>query len=168
MKTISWICLPLIAVIIGSCDTEPVFSPNPKIAFIDIQPREVVQLRDSILITFRFQDGDGDLGRDPNSDNPNDNSNLILLDSRFGEGRITELQASNVYTLPNLTPQARNPSIQGEITINLPPTAIIPPRFGDDSVRYQIKLYDRAGNLATPIDGSEGAIYTDYIKILRN
>lgn len=169
MKTLTWIILSLLTLLTWACDDGPVFPVEPKIAFLDIQPREVIQLEDSILITFRFQDGDGNLGI-LNADNDgNSQPNLILIDSRFGEGRITEEQARNPYNLPSLTPDARNPSIQGEITIKLPPTVMIPPIARNyDSVRFQIKLYDRAGNLATPIDGSEQAVYTEYIRIVRN
>lgn len=168
MKLLTWIGLPLMMLAVGACDNGPVFPSEPKVAYLDIQPREVVQLQDSILITFQFQDGDGDLGIIDLDNASNVESNLILVDSRFGEGRITQQQAENFYNLPSLTPEARNPSIQGEITVKLSPTVIIPPGINSDSVRFQIKLFDRAGNLATPLDGSEQAVYTDYIRIVRN
>jgi len=163
----TWIILPLMVLMVGACDNQPVFPVEPQVAFLDIQPREVVQLEDSIVVTFSFQDGDGDLGLIAGA-NDTVNSNLVFIDSRLEEGRITPAQAEIPYRLPSLTPEARNPSIQGEVTIVLPVTAIIPPQRNFDSVRYQIKLYDRAGNLATPADGSEGGVYTDYVRITRN
>ncbi|GAB4427051.1 MAG: hypothetical protein OHK0039_45240 [Bacteroidia bacterium] len=144
----------------GSCTTDPVFPAEPRIEFIDIQPRVVKELADSILVTFRFQDGDGDLGASDGQ------PNLFLIDSRINSG-LTEAQATNTFALPVLSPAARNPSIQGEITIKMTFTAL-QLGFTEQEVRYQIKLYDRAGNLATPIaDGAERAIYTDYITVVK-
>lgn len=141
-----------------SCNQDPFFPVEPKIEFVSISPTEVRSGVDSILITFRFQDGDGDLGSEGNP-------NLHLIDSRVDLGLPLD-RATNPYTLPDLTPDARNPSIQGEITIKMDFTVVLPPAAEQD-VRFQIKLWDRAGNLATPIDGTEGPIYTDYIKVVR-
>jgi len=151
--------------LVSGCDREPVFPVEPQIEFLDIQPREVQQFTDSILVTFRFQDGDGDLG----SSDPDD-PNLILLDSRFSEGRIAnQRDAENTFAIPSLTPEAKNPSIQGEITVKLVFPVVLPdiPLGGRDSVRYQIKFYDRSGNLATNIEDGEEVVWTDYIYITR-
>ena len=151
----------LVLSLLGSCTSEPVFPVEPRIAFVDIQPREVREYQDSILITFRFQDGDGNLGALEQGE-----INLHLIDSRINSG-LTEAQATNVFSVPNLTPQTRNPSIQGEVTIKLDFTVLIPGR-SEEEIRYQIKFWDRSGNLATPIeDGTESAVYTDFIKIIR-
>jgi hypothetical protein len=156
--------LALLLTWLSGCDDSPVFPVEPKAEFVDIQPRELLSnAGDSVLVTIRFQDGDGDLG----ALGP-DSANLILLDSRFSEGRIpTEELAQNPFTIPSLTPDAKNPSIQGEITVKLQFIVSLLPEGQRDSIRYQVILRDRAGNLATPLDGGEEAIWTDYIYVTR-
>lgn len=149
---------------LSSCDDSPVFPAEPKVEYLDIFPREV-QVGDSVLITFRFQDGDGDLGT-----NDGETTNLTLLDSREVEGRVPDGFGVNPYTLPSLTPDAKNPSIQGEVTVKINSMVRLPDvaRGEPDSVRYQIILIDRAGNQATPISGNEEAIWTDYVYVYPN
>lgn len=151
---------------LSGCDDSPVFPVEPKIEFLNLTPREVVQ-GDSVLITFSYQDGDGDLGSLGDGE-----TNLVLVDSRFGEGRIDSLVfARNEFSLPNLQPGAKRPSIQGEITVQLSfLTWVAGPGLGPndlDSVRYQILLTDRDGNVATALNGSEETVWTDYVYISR-
>ncbi len=153
--------LPLI-LLATACSSEPVFPLEPQIEYVDIQPRTVKSLTDQISITFRFQDGDGDLGGEIDQGV----LNLMIIDSRINDG-LTEAQATNSFSLPNLTPEVQNPSIQGLITVKLGATIVRPGRL-EDSVRYQIKLVDRQGNIATPIDGEPGnVVWTDFIKVVR-
>ncbi len=151
----------IFSIIIAGCDQGPLFPEEPRVAFVDIQPRVVKQFQDSIVVTLRFQDGDGDIGL---LDSVSDRNNLILIDSRIGS-TLTEAQATNFYTLPNLTPDARNPSIQGEITVKLDFT-IKTTAEPEEQVRYQIRLRDRSGNYAKPIDGSDEGVYTDFITVI--
>ncbi|MEM7367423.1 MAG: hypothetical protein AAF587_02410 [Bacteroidota bacterium] len=153
--------VPLLLLAVVSCSNDPVFPLEPRIEFLDIHPKVVTQYQDSIIIRFRFQDGDGDLGAIEEGD-----INLRLIDSRVGNG-LTETQATLAYSIPNLTPDVKNPSIQGEIKIKVDFTIVLP-GFTEQEIRYQIKFEDRAGNLATPIEeGVESAVYTDYITIVR-
>lgn len=145
----------------SGCDQAPLFPVEPRIEFIDIQPRTVRSLQDSIIITFRFQDGDGDIGL---VDSALDLNNLILIDSRIG-ATLTEAQATNTYTLPNLTPDTKNLSIQGELSVKLDFT-IKTTAEPEEQIRYQIRLRDRAGNYAKPLDGSDEGVYTDFITIV--
>lgn len=165
IKTFPLLVLPLLLLVVGACSNEPVFPIEPRIEFLDIQPKVVRQYQDSIVIRFRFQDGDGDLGA-LESDSNSAPINLRLIDSRVGNG-LTEVQATSTYTIPNLTPNVKNPSIQGEIEVKMDFTIVLP-GFEEQEVRYQIKFEDRAGNLATPIeDGLESAVYTDYITVIK-
>lgn len=161
MRNKSSLILPLLLAVMSllACNQEPFFPVEPKIEFVSISPSEVKSGVDSILITFRFQDGDGDLGA------VDGQPNLQLIDSRVDQGLPLD-RATNYYVLPDLTPEARNPSIQGEITIKMDFTVVLPPAAEQD-VRFQIKLWDQAENLATPLDGTEGPIYTDFIKVVR-
>lgn len=161
MKSPIYLLLALFT--LGACSNEPVFPVEPKIEYVDIQPREVRHLQDSILITFRFQDGDGNLGALEGQEN----FNLLLIDSRISQGGDPS-RFTNQFTLPNLTPDVSNPSIQGDITVKLDFTANLPGQT-EETIRYQIQLIDRDGNVAEPIDDSDdNAVWTDWITIRRN
>ncbi|MEL7340244.1 MAG: hypothetical protein AAGM67_07145 [Bacteroidota bacterium] len=158
--------LPLILAIFASlafgCDQTPVFPVEPQIEFLDISPKQATHLRDSVVIKFRFQDGDGNIGQDESGEN-----DLLIIDARYEDptNGLSRQAATIGYSMMNLTPDARKPAIQGEISVVIPIVANLP---GDTSeqVRYQIELKDRAGNIATGTDGST-TIYTDFITISR-
>lgn len=158
------ILIPLLILGLTACNNEPVFPTKPKIEFLDIQPKRVksLDLSTPITITFKFQDGDGNLGiLDSNI------TNLELIDSRINNG-LTPAEAIIGYSIPNLTPDAKKPSIQGEITIEIPLTVVVNPQNQEEEIRYQIKFWDRDGNLATPINESaDNSVYTDYITVFR-
>lgn len=161
MRRILFLAVPVLA-FLGSCSNEPVFPVEPKVEYLDIQPREVTHLQDSILVTFRFQDGDGNIG----GDEAGQDFHLLLIDSRINNG-LSEAQATTQFVLPNLTPDTRNPSIQGEMTVKLDFTANLPGRTSEQ-VRYQIKLIDRDGNVAKPInEGGDNIVWTDFITVKR-
>lgn len=154
--------LPLLMIFITACDNTPVFPVEPKVDFLDIQPRMVRHFQDSIVVKIKFQDGDGNLGALNQGD-----INLKLIDDRYQRGILTLEQATNSYSLPNLTPDARNPAIQGEISVTIPLT-INTGTNTEEQVRYLIQLWDREGNLAGPIDGDpDNAVYTEYITVFR-
>ena len=151
-KRLFIILLPLLLLALASCNNDPVFSVVPEIEFVDIQPREVQQFVDSMVITLRFTDGDGDLG------DQGVEKNMVVIDQR---NTLTPQQATLEYTVPNLTPDARNPSIQGFIYIEVAPTAITPGlNIPSEKTSYSIKLSDRAGN-------TSNEVLTDEITILK-
>ena len=146
-QIIFWISIFLLALTQISCDDSPVFPIKPQIEFLDIQPKEVkaLDLNQPITVTFRFQDGDGNLGVLDSNEN-----NLQLIDSRVSLG-LSQEKATNYFSIPNLTPDARNPSIQGEITVQIPFTVIVEPGVQEEKVRYQIKLWDRMATSRLPL-----------------
>jgi hypothetical protein len=142
----------LLLIASSGCNNDPVFSVVPAIEFVDIQPREVKQFTDSMVVTIRFTDGDGDLG------DQGVEKNMIIVDQR---STLTPEQATLEYTVPNLTPDARNPSIQGLIYIEVAPTAITPGRnIPSEQTSFSIRLFDRAGH-------ASNVVLTDEITILK-
>lgn len=150
----------------AGCNRDPLFPVEPKIEVINISPSKVKSLRDSIIVQFRFEDGDGNIGVLP-EDDPN-TVNLFLIDSRINDFPNQD-SSKFVYTyrIPNLTQDTRNPSIQGEVSVKIDFTTIFSVFAPTEQVRYQIKFYDRAGNLAKPINGNGEAVFTDYIEVER-
>ena len=99
-----------------------------------VQPRVVRSLQDSIIVTFRFQDGDGNIGVLSDTEP----ANVQLIDSRVNTGELTPTQGTNLIRLPNLTPNTKNPSIQGEIRVKLDFTILTGFNVDSQEVRYQI------------------------------
>ena len=163
-KIFTYLLSALILISFAGCDNEPVFPIEPQIEFLDITPKRVqsLDLDQPIQITFRFQDGDGNLGALDSTD-----INLEIIDSRINSS-LTPDKAISRYSIPNLTPDARKPSIQGEITVSIPFTIVVDPLAQEEEIRFQIKMWDREGNLATPItDNPDNSIYTDFITVFR-
>jgi len=129
---------------------------------LDISPKIVKSRKDSIVVRFRFEDGDGDIGVLP-EDDPS-TINLRLIDSRSNNPNSP---IEYTYRLPNLTQDTRNPSIQGEVTVKVDFTNVLSPFAQSEEFRYQIVFIDRAGNTAKPINGNDEAVYTDFIEVVR-
>lgn len=140
----------LLLVLLSACSKEPVFPIEPHIEFVDIQPREVREMRDSIVITLRFTDGDGDLGSDEGD------QNLFVKDLR---SQFPDSLTTIGYRIPDLSTDANNPSIQGNIIIQVAPT-IITPGLADDETSFMVYLFDRA-------DHKSNEVITDKIKIIK-
>ena len=133
--------------LLTGCDNSPVFELEPKIEFVDIQPREIVQNEGELTLTFHYQDGDGDLG-----DIDTDTQNLFIKDMRPAFDTLGLL----TYSIPNLTPDTKNPSIQGEIDVQIPApflsAFISPPGPDEEDVIFTLWLYDRTGNMSNVIE----------------
>ena len=50
----------------SACYSPPEFPVEPKIEYFNVEFKEVPNLQDSLIISIKFQDGDGDLGLDAN------------------------------------------------------------------------------------------------------
>ncbi len=138
MKRLAVLCI-VTSLLAISCDNEVGFGDKPEIEFVDIQPKRAVQFVDSIVITISFKDGDGDLGIDDNSD-----KSLFVVDNRPW---IPEGQEEQTFNLPFLTPDTKNPAIQGNITFQLQPTVIQPGSgLAEEATTFDIYIVDRSDN----------------------
>lgn len=118
----------------------------PIIEYVDIQPREVKEFQDSILITFKYSDPDGDLGYE----NP-DIRPLAIHDLR--------LETSDYQHVGLLAPIDANVDISGELTVKLKNTFLLG-SSEKEVTTYELIFTDRAGNPSNPIQ-------TDEISIIR-
>ena len=140
MRNISFILLAFI--FLASCNDAPVFPITPEIEFASITPEVATQLTaDEIQLTFTYQDGDGDLGYEGEKVN-----NLVVTDMRAAfagnPGRIA------YYSFESLTPETRNPSIQGTITITML-TPLWEPT--EEPLIFEVYITDRAGHQSNVI-----------------
>ncbi len=141
MRKLPIILLPLL--LLMACDDSPVFPLEPEITFVSISPEQATQFTaDEIQLTFRYQDGDGDLGYE-GAEKVN---NLYITDTRAFFA--TNPARTTAYSIPSLTPDTRKPSIQGEITISI----LTPPAEPNaEPLIYEVYLVDRAGNISNLI-----------------
>lgn len=145
---IAYFVLPLLYVCSSACSNKPIFPVEPHITYLDIQPRKVHQNQDFIYIKFHFEDGDGDLG----DIDGGDTFSLLAIDNR-----PPYADTALYFKLPELDITTKNPSIQGELTLEYPPT-LLRPGYLKDSTTYTVYILDRAGH-------KSNAIVTDMIYI---
>ena len=143
------ISIVFIALVISGCTEVNVIDKPagpPVLEFVDIQPRNVVEFKDSILITFRYKDPDGDLGfEDP------DVRSLSIHDLR--------LEKPDSQHVGLLAPLENHLNIEGELTVKLKNTFLL--GSNDKEVTtYRLIFTDRSGNQSNPI-------LTDEISIVR-
>lgn len=146
------------AVFLGeSCTKPPDYSNIPEIEFIRLSKNLMRQSSlgpDTVIITFGFTDGDGDLGTGQ------EGPEVFVFDGRDNFEKPP-------YQLPKIDQQGVGNGISGEISILMPTTCcIFPPQNGIayppcdnspnapsmfDTVFYQIYIKDAAGNQSNTI-----------------
>ncbi len=154
MRKNEYIWIGLAALFMGimaiGCITRPNFPVEPEIEFVSMNDNQMVQNSfntDSIQVTFSFTDGDGDLGDE-------DSLNIFIRDNR-------DQFITSKYRLPELPPEGAQRGVRGEITLTIYTTCCIfpdgtPPceaslQYPTDTLRYDIYIRDRAGNISNTI-----------------
>ncbi|MCB0760709.1 MAG: hypothetical protein KDC12_04230 [Flavobacteriales bacterium] len=113
------------------------FSEIPEITFKSISDTEVVEFDNNVAVTFRYKDGNGDLGyADP------DAYSLRIKDSR--------LEEYDWYHLPPVTPDMDELQVEGTFTVYLN-TLFLLGNGGQESADFTLQLRDRAGNWSNQI-----------------
>lgn len=100
---------------------------------------------DSALIVFTFIDEDGDLGNE---------DTLTNCEMRYFERLNLNLvefpDFKRTYSIPNLSPDAKNKYISGEMEFIIKPAPIFN-IFSDSLYLWEIQIWDRAGNASNTI-----------------
>ncbi|MCB0793936.1 MAG: hypothetical protein KDB88_04295 [Flavobacteriales bacterium] len=126
-----WI-LAFTVVVLTSCKKDEVLPSVPEIELISVSPTVVQSFGEPVILRFKYQDGDGDLGEpDP------DSYSLEVKDSR--------LNAADGYHVPPLAPLDSEVAIEGELEVELTPLFLLG-NGAQETVTYSIRLRDRAGN----------------------
>lgn len=113
---------------------------SPVITISTISTTDVIQFKDSIIITLCYTDGDGDLGRqDP------DNNSLWIKDDRVPQGET--------YHLPPIIADTEK-STSGTIRVFIPSLFLF--GNGDQEItKLSLKIQDQAGHwsevITTPL-----------------
>lgn len=156
------ITLILLIALIGlaSCLKPETFPEEPAINFESFSI-----LKDSGELVISFTDGNGDIGlnEDDTTGNfaPNKlyHHNLFIeyyeKDNVLGWVRGKDLSGEDIsflYRIPYLTPNGNNKALKGNIEIVIEPTYYNPLSSQSDTVKYRIKLVDRALNESNEIE----------------
>lgn len=145
-----------------SCNKEPLsnsITPELSLTSAQVLPHPILPVDSIIILTFSYADADGDIGI-PESDTLSGSDFIIrYFEIQDGEPHsyIIPLSANDTLNfnqrLPSLTPQGKDKSIKGTFTVRIPATPF--PGYTPDSVMFQCRLFDRAGNgsqeVQTPI-----------------
>ena len=133
------ICLSLllISVIIGSfssCQKEDIemFSNTPLIELVSVSSDTITQFEETLVITIKYKDGDGDLGFEET-----DQYALFIRDIRLEE-------FDGFYLGPILPPNEMAP-ITGELDVEFPNLFVFS-NSDTETTRFEIKMVDRAMN----------------------
>lgn len=148
----------LLLTFIASCVSEPEYPDEPVITYMNVS-KQLVEEGDSLLLTFSFTDGDGDLGKVlvNNSDCSNNNceytSDSTCFKDPFYSCYIIDMRDScfSAIALPDLEPTGSIKAISGEIDIAIPPVFCKCMSCGSDEVEFQIIVRDAAGNFSNTI-----------------
>jgi hypothetical protein len=139
--------IPLTALLVVGCIKDDEFSKIPSLEFKSFTTFSGNGTDiDSASFTFLFTDGDGDLG--------DDDTSVVncFLDYYEKDGDTMKHfpQFQRTYRLPNLTPNAKDQSISGEVSIILKPAPIFN-QLTDSLYEWSCKVNDRAGNLSNQV-----------------
>ena len=138
------------------CVQPPNYPVEPEIEFMSLSKDVMFQTRfgqDSVLITFSFTDGDGDLGFNDTT------ASIFITDGRDDFSKPS-------YRIPFIEEEGAGNGISGEISILVPTTCCIYPASSGippcdtspsapqftDTVFYKIQIKDRAGNFSNEIE----------------
>lgn len=157
----------------GSCKKAEKFPDTPKIKFLDFVKiyNQDLEIYDRGVLSFTFEDGDGDIGLNSGDTLPPFNAsskyhyNLIITYFEMQNGELTEVpilwfnpQTEQYDTLtlsariPNLTPLGINKAINGEINDTL---FIYNFSSNYDTIKFDAYIIDRAlhesNTISTPL-----------------
>jgi hypothetical protein len=136
-----------------SCLDSPNFPDEPYIEFLSISKDSMLQgvfQEDSLIVRFRFEDGDGDIGRSDQAPN----NNIFFIDERTGT-------IDNTFGIPAIPQEGAGNGVEGEVRIVLYTTCCIYPDGSDpcipntqyplDTVQYRIYITDQAEHKSNEI-----------------
>jgi hypothetical protein len=162
MKKVSGFIILASMCLLAGCYKETTFDVKPNIDFKDL--RKEIRLdqfsgskKDSVILTIHFQDGDGDLGYNEKekatAELTNDYNYIIRL-FRKKKGVFQEFVPDVPYSgyFTRLKTDGKIGPIEGTIDYSVDfPQPFTPVK---DSLKFQITIKDRAGNLSNTVESS--------------
>ncbi|GAB2614546.1 hypothetical protein GCM10027035_08820 [Emticicia sediminis] len=169
MKKVSgFIILAAIGLLIG-CYKEVSFDVKPAIEFRSLKKEIRIDQfagskKDSVILTIKFQDGDGDLGlneKEKTAAELTNDFNYIIKIFRKRRGVFTEFIPDVPYSgyFPRLKADGKIGPIEGTIDYSIDfPHPFTPVK---DSLKFQVTIKDRAGNISNTTE-SEVIVLNEF------
>jgi hypothetical protein len=162
MKKFSIVGIFSLFIMLSSCYQEPAFNTSPNIEFKGIKKLIILDqfsgaAKDSLIISIKFQDGDGDLGLDetqkPDAIAKNDYNYIIRL-FRKKNGSFNEIISTVPYSgfFQKLRNDGKTGPIEGVLDYSL--DFFHPSIPKKDSLKFQIYIKDRAGNSSNTVESN--------------
>lgn len=135
-------CLFLLLLFVISCkkDDKKEYASEPAIEFINISPGELTEGSDHIVISFKYTDGNGDLG-----ENNSTAKNLFVTDNRLG--------ITYSFRIQQLAPDGSSIPITGTLNTDIG-TVFITDNTQQQTANFSLYIVDRAGNQSNTITTS--------------
>jgi hypothetical protein len=127
--------------VLSSCKKDSAVSEVPSIKMLGVSSTDILQFKDSLVITLEYTDGNGDIGEtDP------DKNALQIKDRR--------LTNADYYFVKPLAPPGSGIKIKGTISVQVRNTFLL--GTGNSEItNFDIKLRDRKGNWSNNISTPE-------------
>lgn len=148
-----------IAFLVSSCYKEPSFSLIPEIEFLEIEKSVVLDQftgsnKDSLVVSIKFRDGDGDLGFDSDEiklAQKTNNFNYLIKPFRKIKGKFVEFKTIDPISgyFPRLKNDGRIGPIEGTLFYSIDFFHSYTPKR--DTLKFEIQLKDRFGNASNAI-----------------
>jgi len=123
--------------VVAGCKKEEEEPKPPIIELVEITPLSLVQYEESVYITLKYNDLDGDIGyEDP------DEYSLKIKDNRLAH--------PDWYHVPPLSPIGSNVAIEGNLTVKIN-TLFLLGNGAQEQTSFGIQLKDRTGNWSEEI-----------------
>lgn len=160
MKKVSVLAVFSVMALMTGCYKEISFDIKPYIEFSDL--RKEIRLdqfsgskKDSVILTIKFQDGDGDLGLNEEEKKvavEKQDFNYIIRIFRQKNGVFKEVPQEVPYSgfFPRLKSDNKKGPIEGKLDYSLVYFQDFTPK--KDSLKYQITIKDRSGNISNTIE----------------
>lgn len=141
------------------CVEPPDYPIEPVIAFVEMNKTQIVAQTipenanrnlDTLIITFSFTDGDGDLGKSEGDTT----YNVFLIDSRLGN-------AGESFQIKTIPQAGVTNGISGEMTVKIPKIFCFPNSAPRDKMTYSIQILDNAGHYSNIIQTPEIELICD-------
>jgi len=160
MKKVSALFIFSVMSLLLGCYKEVSFDVKPVIEFRDLRKEIRIDQfsgtkKDSVILTIKFQDGDGDLGLNEKEKavaQEKNEYNYIIRLFRQKKGGFQEFVPDVPYSgfFPRLKSDGKTGPIEGSLDYSVDfPHPFTPVK---DSLKFQITVRDRAGNISNTVE----------------
>lgn len=128
----------LIAFSISGCKKDDIeFPVEPSITLVGISPSSAMQYADNVIISIKYEDGDGDLG-----ENVDGVKNCFVTDNRIG--------ITYGFRIKQLAPDGASIPITGPLNIDIG-GQVLTDSSSQQSASYTLYVVDRAGHQSNTV-----------------